>query len=682
LIANGTNEWAALRRLARLNGVQTSYLDMEKARVSTTPETLLAALRALGVGLESMADVAGALTECRRRLWSWSLDPVVVAWDGTGAATLRLPAEESHHRMDAHLQLESGESRSWGINLTDVPPLAIEEIGGEVFVAKSLPLPRLAPGYHRLAFDVAGRHREALVISSPRKAHPLAAGRGWGLFLPLYAMRPRQGQPIADYQDLQRFLAFTAESGGSLTGTLPLLPTFLDQPFDPSPYSPVSRLFWNELYVTTKAEERSAPAEPEGAVDYPAAMRAKRATLQREAASLSVRESADLERFLEQKPSVRDYAMFRGAAEKLGSFWHDWPEPARGGRLNPDDCDETAVRFYAYAQWRAQEQMTQTRSLARDRGVELYLDLPVGVHPDGYDAWRSQPLFVEGMSIGAPPDIVTTSGQDWGSRPLHPERLRQSGYRYMIDYIRHNLSAAGVLRIDHAMGLHRLYWVPQGGSARDGVYVTYKPEEQYAILCLESRRNEAAIVGENLGIVPDAINASLSRHGISRMFVMSIEMTGDPKEPHRPIPRGVVASFGTHDLPPFAAYWQNTDVADRKRLGVLSNERSAVEAKDREEQKAALLSFLRKGGLLAEDDNDAAAVYKGVVELLARSPAKRALLNVEDLWQDTAPQNIPGTTQDQYRNWSHLAEYDLDDLAGLRGPSAVLAVLRRLRPRT
>jgi 4-alpha-glucanotransferase len=682
LIATANNEKAALHRLARLNGVQTSYLDMEKARVSTSPEVLLAALRALGVGLESMADVPGALTECRRRLWGWHLEPVVVGWDGAGAATLRLPAEESHHRMDAHLQFESGESRSWGINLTDVPPLAIEEIEGEVFVAKSLPLPRLAPGYHRLALDVAGRHREALVISSPRKAHPLAPGRGWGLFLPLYAMRPRQGQPIADYADLQRFIEFVGRAGGSLAGTLPLLPAFLDQPFDPSPYSPVSRLFWNELYVTTKTGEFSAAAEQEGNVDYQAAMRAKHAVLQKEAASLSVRDSADLERFLEQKPSVRDYAMFRGAAEKLGSPWHVWPEAARGGRLSPADCDETAVRFFAYAQWRAHEQMTRTRALAREQGVELYLDLPVGVHPDGYDAWRFRPQFVEGMSIGAPPDVVTTSGQDWGSRPLHPERLRESGYRYMIDYIRHNLSTAGALRIDHAMGLHRLYWVPQGGSARDGVYVAYKPEEQYAILCLESRRNEAAIVGENLGIVPDAINAALSRHGISRMFVMSIEMTGNPREPHRPIPRGVVASFGTHDLPPFAAYWRNTDVADRKRLSVLSDERSVVEAKDREEQKAALLAFLRREGLLAADDNEVAAIYAGVVALLARSPAQRALLNVEDLWQETAPQNIPGTTQDQYRNWSHLARYDLEDIGAQKGPSAVLGELRRFRPRS
>ena len=679
----GTNrEVTLLRRLARLYGIQPDYVDMEKKRVQASPDALMAALAGLGASVESMVGIEAAIEERRRQTWSWRLEPVVVAWEGSGNAILRLPAEDSHHRMDAAIRLEDGQTRSWGVNLTDVPPLAVEEVGGEAFVAKSLPLPHLPHGYHTLALDVLGRHREATVISAPRKAFERPGGPSWGLFLPVYALRPRQGEPIAGYDDLQRFIAFVGDQGGAMAGTLPLLPAFLDEPFDPSPYSPVSRLFWNELYVTTKAAVTDAHARSASErVEYGGAMARKRREIEAEARALTVRESADLERFLEQKPGVRDYATFRAAAEHLGPDWRGWRASARSGRLTPEDCDEETVRFYVYAQWRAHQQVQATRALARERRVELYLDLPVGVHPDGYDAWRHQGVFVEGMSIGAPPDIVTTSGQDWGSRPLHPERLRESGYRYVIDYLRHQFSAASVLRIDHAMGLHRLYWVPRGAGARDGLYIRYQPEEQYAILCLESQRQQTAIVGENLGIVPDAINRSLSKHGIGRMFVLSIELTGDAAAPHRRIPRTVVASFGTHDLPTFAAFWRGTDTADRLRLGVLSPERARIETREREKQKAAIVAHLRQEGLLSvEEQADVAAIYRGVVALLGRSRARRVLLNLEDLWQETEPQNLPGTTQEQYPNWSHQADYDLSEVAHLPAANAVLELMRRLRP--
>jgi 4-alpha-glucanotransferase len=341
---------------------------------------------------------------------------------------------------------------------------------------------------------------------------------------------------------------------------------------------------------------------------------------------------------------------------------------------------------------------------ARAQGVELYLDLPVGVHADGYDAWRYQDLFVNGASVGAPPDIVTNSGQDWGFAPLHPERLRESGYEYVRRYLAHHFSAAGVLRLDHAMGLLRLYWVPHGMSPADGVYVRYNAEEQFAVLCLESRRAKAAVVGENLGIVPDAVNAGLARHGIGRMYVMSIELTGQPEQPFRRIPRDVVASFGTHDLPMFAAFWQDLDIDERVRLGVLDAGRAVIEREQRQRQKQALVTYLRAKGLLAENDavKDAGPhpsplpagergsegglegsaieeVLKGMTAALARSAAKRVLVNLEDLWLETRPQNVPGTTGDQHPNWQRRAVHGLDDFDVLPLLNEVVEMLRKER---
>ena len=196
------------------------------------------------------------------------------------------------------------------------------------------------------------------------------------------------------------------------------------------------------------------------------------------------------------RPALQDYAAFRAAVERQSPSWRAWPERQRRGSLLPSDYDAETADYYAYAQTQAGEQIARVSRAARERGARLYVDLPVGVHPDGYDAWRYQDQFVEGMSVGAPPDLLAPGGQDWGFAPLSPEALRTSGYEYVRAYLRHHLSVAGILRIDHAIGLHRLFWIPRGASGRDGVFVRQRSEELYAILSLESHRHESVLVAE------------------------------------------------------------------------------------------------------------------------------------------------------------------------------------------
>jgi 4-alpha-glucanotransferase len=309
------------------------------------------------------------------------------------------------------------------------------------------------------------------------------------------------------------------------------------------------------------------------------------------------------------------------------------------------------------------------------------------------------------MSVGAPPDIVTTSGQNWGFEPLAPEALQRSAYEYLRAYLSHHMSAAGMLRIDHAMGLHRLYWIPQGAGAREGVYVHYAADELYAVHCLESHRNQSAIAGENLGIVPVRVNDGLAEHGIAKMYVMSIELRDDEWQPFRQIPKGVVASFGTHDLPPFAAFWQESDIEERVRLGVLTQERSKVERRNRTAQKAALVAYLQRRGALKDgatsrapqppassergseteretEKNEPAIdeIFRGVLDVLASSRAERVIVNLEDLWLAPQPQNVPGTLDDQHPNWRRRAKYGLDELDGVPAVRAALDAVRRLRP--
>ena len=422
--------------------------------------------------------------------------------------------------------------------------------------------------------------------------------------------------PGGSFSDLEALMEWVAGMGGGVVATLPLLAAFLSEstvrswesgqkttptppsntphpggePFDLSPYAPASRLLWNEYYldVARVPELQSCPtvlalldsrfeAELESLhssplVDYRRQMALKRRVLEELSRWFFTGASDRLEslrRFAEAHPVVEDYARFRATGEKHRAPWRSWPLALREGTLREGDYDEDMKRYHLYVQWLAHQQVQQLSKLAREKGPGLYLDLPLGVHPDGYDVWRERDIFVAETSAGAPPDSVFTRGQDWGFPPLSPQRVRERKYGYYIASLRHHLQHAGILRIDHVMGLHRLFWIPKGMEAREGVYVRYRPEELYAILTLESHRNKAIIVGENLGTVPAYVNSAMSRHGLHRMYVAQYELTPNPQRALPPVPAEVVASFNTHDMPPFARFWQGLDIQDRQDMGLL-----------------------------------------------------------------------------------------------------------------
>jgi 4-alpha-glucanotransferase len=242
---------------------------------------------------------------------------------------------------------------------------------------------------------------------------------------------------------------------------------------------------------------------------------------------------------------------------------------------------------------------SEPRSSDREhRGPHGYLDLPLGVHPHSYDIWRERGAFVLDASGGAPPDAVFTGGQDWGFPPLHPEAIRQQRYRYYIATLRHQLRHTDLLRIDHVMGLHRLYWIPNGLAPRDGVYVRYPSNELYAILSLESHRHRTPIVGENLGTVPTYVNSTMARHSLHRMYVAQYELVGSVRKTLRAVPRDAVASLNTHDIAPFAAFWEGLDIDDRLDLGLLNPVGARIERKNRRALKNVLESFLQRLGWL------------------------------------------------------------------------------------
>jgi 4-alpha-glucanotransferase len=680
-----------LQELARLYGVQTTYDDVDQKQQQANQEALLAVLRCLGAPVERLDDVPEALRERRLALWRDVLEPAAVAWEGKPLRLeVRLPSSLADAALTGNLTLESGEKQTWQWPGADLPVRKRENVEGQPYLIKSLPLPEELPqGYHKFTLELPGGQAEMFIISAPARARgggdPEA--RSWGVFLPTYALHTHESWGSGDFSNLEELIEWVASIGGDVAATLPLLAAFLDEPFEPSPYTPSSRLLWNAFYVDVRRAPE-LPDCPQGQavvespafrkelddlrsqplVDYRRQMSLKRSVLEELAKCCFARDSdrlQDLTRFAGERPEVEDYARFRAASEKYGASWQSWPEPLRQGELREGDYNEHAKRYHLYAQWLADQQLQGVSETARRNGVRLYLDLPLGVHPEGYDVWRNQSLFVQEASGGAPPDTFFRKGQNWAFPPLHPDVLRRQSYDYVIACLRHSLKHAGILRVDHVMSLHRLFWIPRGMEASRGVYVRYPADELYAILALESHRNKAVIVGEDLGTVPPEVGPAMARHGLHRMYVVQYALNSNSRKALPPVRADVVASLNTHDMLPFASFWQGLDIQEQCNRDSSSGEDGQGELRLRDALRRALVSMLRREGWMAESSpTDALDVLGAVIRFLSASPARTLLVNLEDLWLETEAQNVPGT-QAERPNWRRKARYALDEFRQL-----------------
>lgn len=726
-----------LNELSRLHGVQMAHRDAVGGGWRVSPhESVFAVLRALGAPLpENRAPTDVELEEAcrvrRRALWERVLPPVIVAPDGVVPPLgLRLP-EGAPEELRLAVTLEGGERLR--LTVASIRRAGRASVDGRPFVVRWIrvdpgSVPDLPSGLHRLRVEPPGGGPEKTLaevhlLSAPTRTWRPAAAAGsayvagtWGVSLPLYALRTGRSTGVGDYGDLGRLGTWAATRGAAWLGTLPLLPLFLDRPFDPSPYAPVTRLFWSELYLDpedavrrTGAElaaaylegrewaRRREAVEREERVDYREAMALRRDLLDRIVGRASQtsegprtpaaegRPLADvfpgLAAYLERRPEAEPYARFRAACERAGGGPGAWEESARSDRpgngdLRPGRDFTPSVRDrWLVAQWLADQQVEEvTRRASRD-GFGLYLDLPLSVHPHGYDVWSRPNLFADSMSVGAPPDAFFREGQDWGFPPVLPHAARTSGYAYLRASVEHVMRRSSALRVDHVMGFHRLYWIPRGAEAAAGVYVRHPAHESYAVLSLLSHRHEAEVIGEDLGTVPPGVRAAMDRHGVGRSYVLPFEVTPRRTPPVSEPFRGCVATLDTHDTWPFAGWWEGRDIEGWVNLGTLDRQEAEDVRRSREEERAALIGWLEgRGRLEAGADHDARQVLSACLEALGASGARAVVLNLEDAWLETRPQNIPGSIGAP-RSWRRRAGRTLEDFSGL---PEVADLLRRL----
>jgi 4-alpha-glucanotransferase len=676
------------RTLARLYGVQTWYVDFQGQRRYASERALLATLRALGAAIDTPRDIDTAAHARREELAGAGMDPVIVAWDGRlRSIDLRQP-RVLRGPLQLQLSLETGEVRSRRADAVPLPEPGIDSAPACARIALNETLPL---GYHHLEIDSAAGTFRALIIAAPRHAH-VETGRHWGVFAPLYALRSAGDWGVGDFADLDRLGTWAGALGARFVSTLPLLATFLDAPFDPSPYAPVSRHFWNELFVDLSAVDavpRTPPPELQAEltaaraaelVDYRRVAALKRRVLADAARAFFARglgASPEFVRFRGEHPLVEDYARFRAVGERLRAGWPEWPERIRSGNIRPGDFAEEDAHYHLFAQFEADRQLARITARLRDSAVRLYLDLPLGVHGSGFDIWRAPHLFALGASAGAPPDALFGGGQDWGFPPLRPQALRDDGYAYLIAALRHHLRLAGLLRLDHVMALRRLYWVPAGIPARDGVYVRYPADEWLAVLTLESRRHAATIIGEDLGTVPPAVRAAMQRHRLQRMYVVQFEADPDADPPIPPVPAPVVASLNTHDMPPFAAYWRAEDIDDQLALGLtdLTAARARKQARARLRRRIAAHLGLPAS---AAEPGGAGHALRALTTHLAASDGAALLVTLEDLWLENRPQNVPGTSAER-PNWRRRLSRSIEELTRDTAVTAALEAVDRRR---
>lgn len=686
--SHGSAGGTPLSRLAALHGVATSYSPSPDRTVAVSDTAIVAALAALDVDASTPQAVRAALVARERELRERLLPPTVVCWGGQAPGALAGLPEGTRLRIET----EQGELRSTA--------------------------EQLLPGVHALhATAPDGRTVDAHLVVAPSRL-PAPPGRAHGLLVQLYSLLSRRSWGMGDLGDLAELTAWAGRAlGAGFVQVNPLHAAVPGHPTDPSPYRPSSRRYPDPVhlrvedipeYVYVEDRDRVRALLDRGArlresvldkgelIDRDAVWEAKREALElvRAVPLGPGRRAAYCDFLAEEGEALEDHATWCALAEVYGSDWHRWPAGLRDPR-SPATARARAelmdrVDFHSHLAWLTDAQLAAAQRSARDAGMPIGLvhDLAVGVHPGGADAWAQQEYFAAGMSVGAPPDAFNARGQDWGLPPWRPDRLAASGYAPYRGLLRALFRHAGALRIDHVMGLFRLWWVPLGQAPTEGTYVRHDAEAMLAILVLEASRAGALVIGEDLGTVEPGVREALNERGVLGTSVLWFERdwdgTGVPLPPER-WRADCLATATTHDLPPTASRLTGDHVELRDRLGLLArplDEERAEAAADTSQWLALLsrLGLLRgaSGGLSSSSEE---AEIQALHRFLLRTPARMIGLWLPDAVGDRRPQNLPGTW-DQYPNWRlPIADADgrpvsLEDLAASPRLHALVDVVR------
>jgi 4-alpha-glucanotransferase len=544
---------------------------------------------------------------------------------------------------------------------------------GEVIDCEVRLPPDLPSGYHTIRFEDS--ENPSRLIVSPGVCYLPESLRTWGWAVQLYAARSRESWGIGDFGDLDKLAKWSAQELGA--GMMLVNPLSAATPIAPqqgSPYFPTSRHFFNPLWIRIEdvpgaqsndtvvfkqARQAALALNDKRLIDRDRIFELKMQAL--ELLWLQFPGDTAFDMFCHEQGSDLDrFAVFCALAEKHQSGWHSWPEqyrhPANIAVSQFAQEKANRVLFFKWLQWLLDVQLAKCA-----KHLELMQDLPIGVDPDGADAWAWQDTFAQNIGVGAPPDEFNTQGQSWGLPPFVPWKLRAAAYEPFISTLRGAFRHGGGLRIDHVMGLFRLFWIPNGMSAAQGAYVRYNPDEMLAIVALESERARAYVVGEDLGTVELGAREKLGDHKI-----MSYRLLWFEKDEPETYPKEALAAVTTHDLPTVAGQWTGSDLQKQRDLGLQPNEESTAEINER---------LARMAGV--QEDTPIDVVITKAYGLLARTPSRILTAALDDAAAVEERPNMPATNADQCPNWSMALPQPIEDLMQADLPQKIAAVLKR-----
>ncbi len=693
---------ARLGTLAEAAGLASDWWDIAGTNHRVPDETKRALLHAMGFAAESAGDIAESLHALASARTFAALPPSLVVRAGQGITLALGPALSCLPRAIAlRLRREDGSETRIVVPPDEAGLSLITAVDGRLGRVRHVPLPPQPVGRHRVIVEDMAEHGETRLIVAPQRCFlpPALAegGRRFGLAGHLYSLKRPGDQGIGDFTTLAGVARQTAAAGGAVIGLNPLHALFPDNRNLVSPYAPSDRRFLEPLYIDVTrlpgladlpevqaalAAEQGHFAELRGlrAVDYPAVWAAKERVLRAAAGALR--------QLPHNHPAVQACAVFRVNAgqnlERLATFqaisaaypglsWQSWPEALRdpsaaGVRAFAAEHSES-MSFFAMLQWLADEQLAEADSAGKAAGLSLgfYRDLAVGTAPVGSEAWAEQDLLMTGVSVGAPPDPFAMEGQNWNLPPPNPWAMRAEGFAGFSALLRANMRHAGALRIDHVLGLNRLFLIPEGGKPADGTYLAYPLQDMLGITALESQAASCMVVGEDLGTVPDGVREAMAESGLLTYRVFWFERDGDEFRPPAAYPPLAAACVSTHDLPTLAGWWEGTDLLERRALGLADRAETESALEERAAEKRRALAALAGQGLLDDPElinlsaplsNVVAAAFHAYV---GETACVLDLIQADDLGSETESLNLPGTDLER-ANWRRKVFQDAASL--------------------
>jgi 4-alpha-glucanotransferase len=652
--------------------------------------------RAKGLGVDTeYRDGFGNLRIVEPEVLARILDALAAGGDGAERMLPRTILVRDNTAQPLRLSAAAGQPLRWEIR-------SAQKIAEGEGTSDLLILPALPNGIFQLRVTLArpGDERTetaCLVVCRDRayQGGETAPGRMWALAVQLYGVRSPRNWGCGDFSDLAALVDLAADVGAAGVGLNPLHALFEDRAADASPYAPNSRLFLNPLYVDVDAvpefpglqaaglEEEVERLRRRDIVDYDGVAKAKTRALNvayeafLRQGSIERRQAFDRFRHASGSTLVR-FGCFEWLRRKFGHPWWEWPQAWR--RVDDEklaalrQSEAISIGLFEFVQWLAHEQLDRCRARASERRLPLglYLDIAVGVRSDGFDAWCDQDAILAGMAVGAPPDALNTAGQNWGLAGFNPAGLEERLFEPFRRMLKASMRYAGAIRLDHVLGLKRLYLVPHGVRASQGTYVRFPFEAMLAVAALSSQQYRCVVVGEDLGTIPENFRETLADWGLWTYQVMLFERSGTgmffPPQSYR---ENALVSFGTHDIATFAGWRDQHDLAVKQALGMDPGETG----EQRQGALDALRQALQQHGLETAD-------FAAVARYLADASSRLLVISMEDVLGVRDQVNLPGTTN-EHPNWRRRLPVSLQDLknqAALRSTAEIMRSAGRGSP--